>query len=61
MTSAPPAKGHSLVLDTTRIFAGIIVAAVALIEAVLGGTAGMRNHRKVDRAGFTPRNEDDED
>jgi len=30
------------------------VALVALAGAVLGGLAGMRFHRKVDRAGFTP-------
>ena len=48
-------------LGTTGIFAAIIVAAVALMGAVLGGTAGTHYHRKVDRAGFTPTNEYDED
>jgi len=41
-------------LTTTGIIAAVVVAAVALIGAVLGGMAGMRFHRKVDRAGFTP-------
>mgnify|MGYP000026174063 FL=1 len=41
-------------LTTTSIIAAVVVAAVALVGAVLGGTAGMHFHRKVDRAGFTP-------
>lgn len=41
-------------LTTTSIIAAVVVAAVALLAAVLGGTAGMHFHRKVDRAGFTP-------
>jgi hypothetical protein len=41
-------------LTTTGIVAAVVVAVVALIGAVLGGLAGMRFHRKVDRAGFTP-------
>ena len=41
-------------LTTTSIIAAVVVAAVALVGAVLGGTAGMRFHRKVDRAGFAP-------
>lgn len=41
-------------LTTTSVIAAVVVAAVALVGAVLGGTAGMRFHRKVDRAGFTP-------
>jgi len=41
-------------LTTTGIIASVVVAVVALIGAVLGGLAGMRFHRKVDRAGFTP-------
>jgi len=44
-------------LTTTSIIAAIVVAAVALVGAVLGGLAGMRFHRKVDRAGFTPDSE----
>lgn len=49
-------------LTTTSIIAAVVVAVVALIGAVLGGLAGMRFHRKVDRAGFTPDSEfyDDE-
>jgi hypothetical protein len=41
-------------LNTMGIIAAVVVAVVALIGAVLGGLAGMRFHRKVDRAGFTP-------
>jgi hypothetical protein len=41
-------------LNTMSIIAAVVVALVALIGAVLGGLAGMRFHRKVDRAGFTP-------
>lgn len=44
-------------LTTTGIIAAVVVAVVALIGAVLGGLAGMRFHRKVDRAGFTPDSE----
>ncbi|HKU02967.1 MAG TPA: TIGR04086 family membrane protein [Arthrobacter sp.] len=44
-------------LTTTSIIAAIVVALVALVGAVLGGLAGMRFHRKVDRAGFTPDSE----
>jgi hypothetical protein len=47
-------------LTTTSIIAAVVVAAVALVGAVLGGLAGMRFHRKVDRAGFTPDNDHDE-
>lgn len=41
-------------LTTTSLIAAVVVAAVALVGAVLGGTAGMHFHRKVDRAGFAP-------
>ena len=41
-------------LTTTGIIAAVVVAAVALVGAVIGGIAGMHYHRKVDRAGFTP-------
>lgn len=41
-------------LNTTSIIAAVVVAAVALVGAVLGGMTGMHFHRKVDRAGFTP-------
>lgn len=47
-------------LTTTGIIAAVVVAAVALVGAVLGGLAGMHFHRKVDRAGFTPTAEDEE-
>lgn len=46
-------------LTTTGIIAAIVVAAVALLGALLGGVAGMRFHRRVDRAGFTPTDEYD--
>lgn len=45
-------------LSTTGIIAAVVVAAVTLVAAVLGGLAGMHYHRKVDRAGFTPKEED---
>ncbi|TLM84025.1 hypothetical protein FDW83_08625 [Pseudarthrobacter sp. NamE2] len=48
-------------LTTTSIVAAIVVAAVALAGAVLGGLAGMRFHRKVDRAGFTPDSDYDDE
>ncbi len=41
-------------LNTMSVIAAVVVAVVALIGAMLGGLAGMRFHRKVDRAGFTP-------
>jgi hypothetical protein len=41
-------------LTTTSIIAAVVVALVALAGAMLGGLAGMRFHRKVDKAGFTP-------
>ena len=41
-------------LTITSIIAAVVVALIALIGAVLGGLAGMRFHRKVDKAGFTP-------
>jgi len=44
-------------LSTSGVIAAIAVAAIALIGAVLGGMAGVHYHRKVDRAGFTPREE----
>jgi hypothetical protein len=47
-------------LTTTGIIAAVVVAAVALVAAVLGGLAGMRFHRKVDRAGFTPADVDED-
>ncbi|MHA7156301.1 hypothetical protein [Arthrobacter sp. TMN-50] len=39
-------------LTTTGVIAAVIAAVVALIGAILGGLAGMRFHRKVDRAGL---------
>ena len=48
-------------LTTTSVIAAVVVALVALVGAVLGGLAGMRFHRKVDRAGFTPDSDYDEE
>jgi len=39
-------------LTTGGIIAALLALAAALAGAVLGGLAGMRYHRKVDRAGF---------
>ncbi|KGN32952.1 hypothetical protein N802_16370 [Knoellia sinensis KCTC 19936] len=41
-------------LTTGGIIALIIAAVASLIGALLGGLAGMRFHRKVDRVGFAP-------
>ena len=48
-------------LTTTSIIAAVVVALVALVGAVLGGLAGMHFHRKVDRAGFTPDSDYDDE
>jgi hypothetical protein len=40
-------------LTTGGIVALLVAALVSLAGAVLGGLAGMRFHRKVDRAGLT--------
>lgn len=45
----PVHEGH---LTSGAIVAAVIFAVAALIGAVLGGLAGMRFHRKVDRAGL---------
>jgi len=39
-------------LTTTAVVVAVAVAAVALIGSMLGGLAGMRFHRKVDKAGL---------
>ena len=39
-------------LTTTAVVVALAVAGVALVGAMLGGLAGMRFHRKVDRAGL---------
>jgi hypothetical protein len=39
-------------LTTGGIIAALLALAAALAGAILGGLAGMRYHRKVDRAGF---------
>lgn len=39
-------------LATGGIIAAVVVAVVSLVGAILGGIAGMRFHRKVDRAGL---------
>ena len=45
----PIHEGH---LTAGSILAAVIFAVAALVGAVLGGVAGMRFHRKVDRAGI---------
>lgn len=45
-------------VSISEVIAVIVAAAVALIAAVLGGTAGMLYHRRVDRVGFSPPEED---
>ncbi|MBB6403101.1 hypothetical protein [Arthrobacter sp. AZCC_0090] len=45
-------------LSTAGIIAAVVVAVVTLVAAVLGGLAGMHYHRKVDRVGFTPVDDD---
>lgn len=47
-------------VSSSGIIAAIIAAAVILLGAVLGGTAGTHYHRKVDRAGFTPTGYDED-
>lgn len=39
-------------LSTAGIVALVLVAVTSLVGAILGGLAGMRYHRRVDRAGF---------
>lgn len=46
-------------LTTAGIVSGLIVLAVSLAGAILGGLAGMRFHRKVDRAGHVAGTDDD--
>lgn len=41
-------------LTVTGVITTVVVAVVSLIGAILGGLAGMRYHRRVDRVGFTP-------
>ncbi|MDR7233993.1 hypothetical protein [Agrococcus sp. BE272] len=55
--AVPPGSMPTLPLPedqatTATIISALVVAVVALIGAVLGGLAGMRFHRRVDRAGF---------
>ena len=39
-------------VTTTGIFAALAIAVVTLVGAIMGGLAGMRFHRRVDRAGL---------
>jgi hypothetical protein len=39
-------------LTTSGVVASVLLALISLVGAVLGGSAGMRFHRKVDRAGL---------
>jgi hypothetical protein len=41
-------------LTTAGIITAVGLAVVSLVGALLGGLAGMRYHRKIDRAGFDP-------
>lgn len=55
--AVPPGSMPTLPLPedqatTAAIISAVVVALVALVGAVLGGLAGMRFHRRVDRAGF---------
>ncbi len=49
MPTLPLPEGQA---TTAAIITAVVVAIVALVGAVLGGLAGMRFHRRVDRAGF---------
>ncbi len=40
-------------MTTAAIITGILVVVLALVGAILGGLAGMRFHRRVDRADLT--------
>lgn len=51
LNSFPRIPVNEGTLGTAGIIAAIVVAAVSLIGALLGGLAGMHFHRKVDRAG----------
>ncbi|MBT1001533.1 hypothetical protein KIH31_02860 [Paenarthrobacter sp. DKR-5] len=46
-------------VTTVGIVAIVIAAVVALVGAILGGLAGMRFHRRADRAGFEDRYDED--
>jgi hypothetical protein len=39
-------------VTTNGVIAALAIAAVTLVGAIMGGLAGMRFHRKVDRAGL---------
>jgi hypothetical protein len=41
---------------TTGVIAAVVLIAVALVGAILGGLAGMRFHRRVDHADLSPTN-----
>jgi hypothetical protein len=47
-------------LTAAGVISALIVLAVSLVGAILGGLAGMRFHRKVDRTGYETRTENDE-
>lgn len=46
-------------LTTAGIISALIVLVVSLVGAIIGGLAGMRFHRKVDRAGYDVGTDDD--
>jgi len=52
LNSLPRAPVNEGDISTAGLVALAIVAVASLVGAILGGTAGMRFHRKVDRAGL---------
>ena len=52
MNSFPRLPLNEGTLTTAGVLAAIGVVAASLIGALLGGLAGMRYHRRVDRAGL---------
>lgn len=52
LNSFPRIPVNEGTVSTAGIIAAVVVAVVALVAAMLGGLAGMRFHRKVDKAGL---------
>ena len=52
LNSFPRIPVNEGTLSTAGIIALIAVAVASLVGAILGGLAGMRFHRKVDKAGL---------
>ncbi|MFP5283575.1 MAG: hypothetical protein ACLGIF_09010, partial [Actinomycetes bacterium] len=51
LNAVPAVPTSAEALTTSGILAVLAVAGVALVGAILGGLAGMRFHRRVDRVG----------